>query len=335
MTALDAGDRLSRDEILGRTSIAAVLSQVAGPPRHRAWPCPSPQHAQTGASPPVSIDESRGLWCCHGCGAGGTAIDVLVVAKDMTVAEAFSTLRDQAGLYRVEPVRRPAPRPAPRRPQIIEPAPPANAAQLLAKFCAGRGWRLGVAEQCGLSVVTDQWGRPRVRFAFRRDGRVEWHQDRALGSTGPKFVAPTGQAQAVWAVDLTGAVTTAHEQGLAVVVEGPTDGVALAHCADEGAVPAVFGVPGCGTSTMLVGRLDAALAGLTVAVITDADAPGEAFRSTLRAGLSQAGAVVDVRVPPEAGDVDGWRRMLGCDDAALAAAIAEQVAEAGASGVPL
>ncbi len=41
---------------------------------------PSPEHAQTGKTPPVSVDNEKGLWRCHGCGLGGMAIDLLALA---------------------------------------------------------------------------------------------------------------------------------------------------------------------------------------------------------------------------------------------------------------
>jgi len=135
-------------------------------------------------------------------------------------------------------------------------------------------------------------------------------------------------ASTVWAVDLAHGLRCATAEHLAFVVEGPTDGVALAHCGDHDGYPAVFALPGTGSSAALIGRLDAALAGLDVAVLVDEDGPGEKFRARLHQLLTGAARVIDVRVPPGCGDVDGWRRHVDRDDDALAAAIAEQVGAA-------
>lgn len=316
---------LDRNELLRRVPVAGLLEELVGPPRHGKWCCPNPDHFQTGRTPPVSVDNSRALWRCHGCGLGGTAIDALVVAKGISVAEAFASLRDLAGLRRTELTQANRGR---SRPAICSPETRSDAEEILAAFCRARGWLVDVAKRCGLHAVTDRWGNPRIRFPYRRGGHVDWHQDRATGDRSPKFVSPSGQPSAIWAVDVERAAVTSHAEGVALVVEGPCDGVALAHYADLEGYPAVFALPGTGSSGGLIARLDAALAGLRVAILVDEDDPGEKFRAKLHAELISAGLLIDVRVPPGAGDVDGWRRQLDLDDEALAHGIAQQVAAA-------
>lgn len=311
---------VDRDDLLAGVSIVALLDQEVGGGRRNCWPCPSRNHAQTGRTPPVTADETQGLWCCHGCGAGGTALDLLMVAHDVTVADAFALLRKAGGLER-QPIV-----PSTLKAAMPESAPPTDAADVLAAFCQNRGWRPVVAERCGLHVVTHRWGaRPLIRFPFRWRGRAEWWQDRELGDRLPKFDSPAGATATVWAVDLAYGLESAHNGGQAILVEGPTDGVALAHIADPDRYPAVFALPGTGASGDLIGRLDAALAHLEVVILVDEDDPGEKFRARLHQLLRSAGSVIDVRVPAGSGDVDGWRRHLHGDDEALAQAIATQV----------
>jgi len=310
-----------RDELLARIPVAEVLEEIGGPPKGRAWPCPNPTHAQTGRTPPVSIDPTGRLFNCHGCGAAGTAIDALVLGHDVTVAEAFALLRDRTGLD-----RRPAPAPRPQHGAAVlghnmaRNSPPADAADLLARFVEGRGWRPDVAEMFRLTVVTDRWGKPRVRFPYHQDGQLIWHQDRQLGGAGPKYLNPDGQPQQPYALDLAGAIETAQDVGEAWLVEGPPDVVALGHLADPGKAPAVIGLPG--TTFAGLARLARALTGLTVAVVADADDAGEKMRTTVAEHLTAAGAQpVQVRLPAGINDLDDLRRHHGSDDRAFQHAV--------------
>ena len=318
-----------RDELLARIPVAEVLEELGGPPKGRAWPCPNPTHAQTGKTPPVSIDPTGRLFNCHGCGAAGSAIDALVLGHDVTVAEAFALLRDRTGLD-----RQPAPTWVPPTPRAeatnstrragtsaassswTERPPPADAADLLTRFVHARGWRADVAEMFGLHVVTDRWGKPRVRFPYHQDGQMVWHQDRQLGGGGPKYLNPDGQPQQPYAADLAGAIETAQDVGECWLVEGPPDVVALGHLADPGKAPAVIGLPG--VSFAGLPRLARALTGLTVAVVADADEAGEKMRTTVADHLTAAGArPVQVRLPDGINDLDDLRRHHGGDDQAF------------------
>lgn len=94
-----------RNRIVEATDLAALADEVLGPrrgaSRSASWPCPSPQHAQTGRTPPVSVFRSgRGeeRWHCHGCGIGGSAIDLVMVARGLTVGEAIEGLAGRAGI---------------------------------------------------------------------------------------------------------------------------------------------------------------------------------------------------------------------------------------------
>ncbi len=93
-----------RDALLAAVDLRALADDLLGPhagsDRSPTWPCPNPGHAQTGRTPPVTIfDSHRGepRWRCHGCGEGGTAIDLVIACRGGDVREALQVLADRAG----------------------------------------------------------------------------------------------------------------------------------------------------------------------------------------------------------------------------------------------
>jgi DNA primase len=115
-----------RDAILAAVDLRILADELLGPSKgpasSRKWPCPDPQHAQTGRTPPVSVFSTRHgdqRWRCHGCGAGGTAIDLVMATRRVGVADAIEHLADRTHQDRLPPPpntrRRPAtPRPDPQ-----------------------------------------------------------------------------------------------------------------------------------------------------------------------------------------------------------------------------
>src|SRR5262245_40115688 len=111
--------RTDRTELLGAVDLEALFDGVVGPAhRNGHWSCPSPVHDQTGGSPPVTIYPADGRgpahWHCYGCGAHGTAIDVLMLSAGLTPADACNELRRLAGVPRTSTWNRRAGR---QRPQ--------------------------------------------------------------------------------------------------------------------------------------------------------------------------------------------------------------------------
>lgn len=93
-----------RNAIIAEVDLRALadelLGQHLGGERNPAWRCPNPQHAQTGRTPPVNVFTShRGeqRWRCHGCGNGGTAIDLVMTCRGVDLREAMHDLADRAG----------------------------------------------------------------------------------------------------------------------------------------------------------------------------------------------------------------------------------------------
>jgi DNA primase len=97
--------RHDRDAILARVDLEALADEILGPrarPAIRMWPCPNPDHHQTGRTPPLSVFAARSghqRWHCHGCGDGGTAIDLLLATRHAhDVRDALDWLAHRAGL---------------------------------------------------------------------------------------------------------------------------------------------------------------------------------------------------------------------------------------------
>ncbi len=130
-----------RDQILANTDLATLADDLLGPhhgpDRSPTWSCPSPDHAQTGRTPPVTIFEGRSgfeRWHCHGCGAGGTAIDLVMSAEHVDVREALDTLAARIGMT-----------------DMGQPAP-----QSVKQRCARRQMPDRVADPHGLAAFVDE-----------------------------------------------------------------------------------------------------------------------------------------------------------------------------------
>jgi hypothetical protein len=93
-----------RDAIIAAVDLRALADELSGPGaggrRSSSWRCPNPQHVQTGRTPPVTIFTSRRgepRWRCHACGAGGTAIDLVMACRGLDIGEALAFLARRVG----------------------------------------------------------------------------------------------------------------------------------------------------------------------------------------------------------------------------------------------
>lgn len=103
-----------RDALIAATDLAALADELLGTrcgnARTPTWPCPNPQHPQTGRTPPVSIFTShRGeqRWRCHACGSGGTAIDLVMACCRTSARDAMGLLARRIGHHDQPPTWRP------------------------------------------------------------------------------------------------------------------------------------------------------------------------------------------------------------------------------------
>ncbi|HNH39707.1 MAG TPA: hypothetical protein PK912_14785, partial [Microthrixaceae bacterium] len=93
-----------REALLAATDLSALADDLigghAGSTRSPMWTCPNPNHVQTGRPPPLSIfrgHQGDQRWRCHGCGDGGSAIDLVLACKGGTVRDALEFLAERAG----------------------------------------------------------------------------------------------------------------------------------------------------------------------------------------------------------------------------------------------
>jgi DNA primase len=124
----------NRDAIVAAVDLASLADELlgahSGTEQAPSWPCPNPEHPQTGRTPPVTVFAARNgeqRWHCHGCGNHGTALDLVMQVRGVDVRAALEDLAQRSGLPANELTgASPAGRRRPRRP----PAPPAaDAAQ--------------------------------------------------------------------------------------------------------------------------------------------------------------------------------------------------------------
>jgi hypothetical protein len=120
-----------RNDVLGRTDLAGLCDELLGPRRGRghsaSWSCPDPGHGpQTGRTPPVTVFQTRDgtdRWRCHACGAGGTAIDLVMRTDGVGFREALDRLGVRGGAPeaerpRVVPLQRPRCEPPARKAEV-------------------------------------------------------------------------------------------------------------------------------------------------------------------------------------------------------------------------
>ncbi len=165
--------RYDRDALLAGVDLPTLADELlgghCGSERSPTWSCPIPTHAQTGQTPPLSIFVTRWgeqRWRCHGCGASGSAIDLVMHARGVPVREAMEWL---GGRATAEPIERlPRTRSTRRRDDLprLEPDPSidgyVDACQKILWSSAGAGPRRWLTETRCLSE--DVLRRNRVGF---------------------------------------------------------------------------------------------------------------------------------------------------------------------------
>lgn len=97
-----------RDRIVKSVDLVVLADELLGQhkgTRTPTWPCPDEHHAQTGRTPPVTIFATRRgdqRWTCHGCGASGTAVDLVMLTQHVEVKEALGWLAARSGVVERE-----------------------------------------------------------------------------------------------------------------------------------------------------------------------------------------------------------------------------------------
>lgn len=318
-----------RDELLARVDLEALFLELVGPGRGRGrsatWPCPEPSHEQTGRTPPVSLDSDRGLWRCHACGAGGSAVDLVMLSQQFSVGEAMAMLAQRVGLApesaqpatgkatnrkRSAPAPLP-PRPAPRKSAAIEAHVAAcekvlwapEGAKVLA-WLRGRGWSDAVlrSARVGADPGPDKLARaeglprkgPGALFpVLGADGQATYCQLRYLQpSRGRKYDNPIEAKHGPNPrLAVLPSPTGDHPSDLVVVCEGLPDALSALQSGFRAAAVLGAGYPDEGVATQLV----AAFPSEELVVAFDVDERGRAGAAILGEALAGAGAGRRVR----------------------------------------
>lgn len=357
---------LDRDQILASTDLGALADELLGPhkgtSRSASWACPSPEHAQTGRTPPVSVYRSRTgeeRWHCHGCGIGGSAIDLVMATRGVSVRHALEQLAARAGGTARLDADGPVLRPALRRPPAPERgvSDPAGLAAFVDE-CAERLWQPGGRPV--LRWLTECRGVPEEVLRHHRigadPGRARQERPDGMPAAGRAAVFPVHEAgRAVFAQlravspmpgrprYLNAANRLAANPRIAmfeppdplgrcvVATEGVLD--ALSANAAGFRAAAVLGaslVANAGderNSVVVTDRL--AGCGTTIVVAFDADAAGNNAAAALQRALGRRGvAVARLHVPVEANDLNGWMARSRNWQATLASAVRAAVTAA-------
>ena len=335
-----------RNEVLERTDLGELADQLVGPHKGRGsgatWPCPDPGHGnQTGKTPPVSIFRTSygdERWRCHSCGAGGTAIDLVMTTQGVRFPEAIELLARRAGVAAVD---RPPPALRTARIQRPEPARPTPPSPEVERFVAAaenylwsekgqpmQQWlaERGLGEEVlranrvgadpGPAGLDRARGLPRggpavVLPVLGPDGEAAYLQSRYLNPRGHKYDNPAAAlAGALPRVAEVRLPRPADNPDLVVVSEGIPDAMVAAQAGFRAVAVLGAGVPDERTAAALVERFPTE----RLVVAFDADAPGQAGAERLEELLAERSAgdrVSRLQVPTAAGDLNGWQQLAG------------------------
>jgi hypothetical protein len=332
-----------RDAMLARVDLEALADELLAPrarPGLRLWSCPNRDHAQTGKTPPLNIFNARTghqRWHCHGCGDGGTAIDLLVRAgRVRDVREALDWLADRTGIAAVIPLhgdeRAPARpcRPVPPPPPVIDRAVVEQLEDYTAACVAylhspgGRPMRAWLSERraippdvidaAGLGadpgprVIPRPDGVPRafpaVVFPVREDGRVVYTVSRHLRPVASRWWNTAERLAPNPRLAFYRAPGSQPSTGL-VVTEGPIDALSAVAAGYDAA--AILGAGTVGPD--VADRL--ANAGQRLLLALDNDEDGRRGQGRLAELLTQRSTRwLTVPIPLHHGDLNAWH--LAC-----------------------
>ena len=323
---------VDRDAVLTAVDLRALADEVLGPrrgpPRSAHWPCPNPHHAQTGRTPPVSVFVTAAgaqRWRCHGCGAGGTAVDLLVIARGMSVGDSLRALATGSLVH------------SPPRREFHRTVPAIDLGDLgrYVEECADRLWRpsgravlqwllreRGIpaavlrANRIGADLGPRRQPRPdgiprvgpAVVLPATEGGRDRYVQLRLLRpwADGPRYLGPASSALANPRVARYRPATPPTHPGV-IVCEGAIDALSAASAG-------VHAVAVLGTS-MCDDRLAARLATVgqrPVVLALDADPAGRRATRALQAALRDLGVESrTVALPRGCNDLNDWHRLAG------------------------
>lgn len=266
--------RDSADRARQATDLSALVGEVVQLRKvGTSWKGLCPFHEDR--NPSLSVDQAKGLYHCHGCGASGDAITWAQAIQHLDFREAVSWLLRRAGLPEAEP----APRPKPAR-------------RGLGRVAATYDY-VGADGEVIYQVVRLD---PKDFRQRRPDGRGGWVW--GLGDTArvlyrlPEVLVAVREGKRIW------------------VTEGEKDADAL-RAAGEVATTAAQGA----SSPWLESYTEPLQGAKAVRVVADADPPGWARAKAVRDALEAAGVPVAVLRAAEGKDAaDHLEAGRGVDD---------------------
>lgn len=326
--------RFDREQVLSRTNLGDLADALLGArhSRTRSWRCPNPAHEQTGRTPPVTIFSGHHgeRWHCHGCGEGGTAIDLAIRAGPATdFREAIEWLARRASVGpEVEPTRRPH-RCPPARPDAVQPDEAAiRAMAAYVEACtrhlfgpAGQPVRRWLTDERAIPAPVLQaegvgadpgparlprpdglpHSSPAAVFPVRAGGEVVFLQSRLLSPGDRRWLNPRASFAPNPRLAVLG--VEVGSQGPVVVTEGLMDGLSVV--AGGRRAVALLGAATVNEATLA--RI--ANAASQVVLATDNDDAGRRARERLRAGLGPLGVrVAELVIPERFKDLNDWHR---------------------------
>ena len=350
-----------RNEVLDRTDLRELADQLAGPHKGRGagatWPCPAPGHGtQTGKTPPVSIFRTSygdERWKCHSCGAGGTAIDLVMTTQGVPFPEAIELLARRAGVVTVDD---PMPRLRTARIERPHPVPSAGPSPEIERFVAaaeeylwsdrGRPMRQWLADRglgdevvranrLGADPGPSRLERPRgiprggpavVLPVLGSDGSAVYFQARYLKPRDHKYENPSAAlAGSLPRVTEVRPPRPAGDPSVVMITEGIPDALVAAQAGYRAAAVLGAGVPDERAARAIAERLPTE----HLVIAFDADAAGRAGAHRLEEllAVSSSGRVSLMEVPGHLGDLNGWQLHAGT-------AFDQQLGEAVAQAIP-
>ena len=304
-------------EILDRTDLAALLTELSGPPHgqghRRRWPCIAPDHPDEHPSITMFVDRNGvERWRCWSDGQSGTAIDAVMIARSVDVRTAVAALTDRTGHTPEPPPTRTA-RPADTQ------RSPSPALRRWVHECEHRLWRpegTGAREWLHGRGLDDEIlhanrigydpGRhnaPRARGlpqyrgitvpSFGADGELAYAQVRNLDGNAPsKYTNPVPRHGSLPAVTLPRGGPT---DGPLVVTEGIFDGLIATQAGYRTA--ALISTASAANRT-LADQLAAHAHGAPIVLALDGDRAGRNATNQLRTALDGHDVRV-LRVPDD------------------------------------
>ncbi len=333
-----------RDELLRRIALDELCDELLGPRKGRgrcaSWSCPSPDHgAQTGRTPPLTVFTSRvgeQRWRCHACGAGGTALDLVMITSHLGFADALEALARRCGL-RPSDRASAALRPAEPRPVAALATPPPNPVveryvaaceRVLAspvgaevrRWLLDRGFSLPLlaANRVGADPGPQRLSRtkglprggPGAVFPVLQDREAVYAQLRYLDECKLRWANPSAHIATsphLASIRLAG---PAHRPDLLVVTEGMTDALTAADAGYPAVALLGVGLAEQATAKTLLQRWP----DQRLVIAFDAGGPGRRGSRRLVALLAKQGAgrrTSTLELPRGVDDLNDWRQLGG------------------------